>query len=322
MPLTIHQPNKATGIWHVKGSLGGERIRKSLGTCDRQAAKRAAAAIEREYWADRASGKAGVVTFETAALSYMQADGDRRFIVPLLRHFAGWPVGNIMAGHVEDAARELYPGRKPATWNRNVVTPMRAVLRHAAKRGWCSAPILSRFEETKVERRAANREWLDAFMAEADPVGAALALFMFTTGARISDALSLTWDNVKERRALIKTKTGPREAVLSREMLVRLAALPRDHSRVFRYKSRSSVYNWWYGICDQAGIERLRPHEAGRHAFATEMIVRRGQDAQTTAKLGGWASTRMLDRYAHPEALEETVDEVFGAPKAREVKDG
>ena len=47
------------------------------------------------------------------------------------------------------------------------------------------------------------------------------------------------------------------------------------------------------------------------------MIVRHGIDPMTTAKLGGWASTRMLDRYAHPEGLEGVVDRVFGTPKPK-----
>jgi len=86
----------------------------------------------------------------------------------------------------------------------------------------------------------------------------------------------------------------------------------------FGFKRKNGhFYRQWHDICDQGGIARVPPHQAGRHSFATEMIIRQGKDAQTAAKLGGWASTWMLDHYAHPEALEGTVDEVFGTSRTK-----
>lgn len=309
-----------TGIFQLSGTLGGYRIRESTKTRDRKAAEAAARATEREYWQRRAAGNAEVVMFETAVASYKRAGGDGRFTDPLTVHFAGTPVRDVLPGHVKDAAYAIYPTAKPATWNRQVLTPASAILNHAAERGWCAPIRIKRFEEERAQRRAVDRTWLDGFMAHASPELAALALFMFTTGARISDALSLEWAGVTDRRALIETKTGRREAVLSREMVARLRTLTRHNDRVFRYKSKRWVYTQWYAACDRAGIERIPPHQAGRHSFATEMIVRQRVDAQTTAKLGGWKSTRMLDRYTHPEKLEGVVDDVFGAPGPRERK--
>ncbi len=312
----VTKPTK-TGIWQITGTVAGQRIRKSAKTRDRQAAKLAALILERKIWAGLANGEE-IITFEMAANAYMDADKSTRSLRPLILHFAGVNIRQILSGHIEDAARAIYPTAKASTWNRQVITPTRAILNFAAKRGWCSPIRVGKFPEEKVERIAATREWLDAFIGSASPEIGALALFMFTTGARISDALSLEWENVKERRALIRTKTGEREAVLSRELLLRFAALPRNNNRVFRYKSRNSIYNHWYDICDLAGIERIPPHQAGRHAFATEMIVRRGVDVVTTAKLGGWKSPKvLLERYVHPEKLESVVDEVFAAPKPR-----
>ena len=319
------EPDPITGIYQIKGTVAGRRIRKSAKTCDRRAAKLAARAIERKIWSDLADGKTEAVTFEMAAIAYMQSDRPIRFIKPLIKYFAGVPVRDILPGHVQDAARALYPTAKPATQNRQGITPASAILNHAAGRGWCSIIRVGRFKEDKVARVAADREWLDAFMAAAEPEIAALALFMFTTGARISEALSLRWEDVEGRNALIrKTKSGDaRSCILSREMVLRLQTLMYRVDRVFHYKSKSWIYTKWYAVCDRAEIDRIPPHQAGRHAFATEMIVRKGVDVMTTAKLGGWASSRMLDRYAHPDKrLEDVVDEVFGAPgpKARKAE--
>ena len=257
--------------------------------------------------------------FEDAVVSYKRAGGDGRFTHLLTNYFAGTPVRDILPGHVQDAARAIYPTAKPATRNRQALTPASAIINHAAERGWCGIIRIKRFPEDKVTRVAATREWLDAFMAEAEPEIAALALFMFTTGARISEALSLRWEDVEGRNAHIrKTKSGAgRDCILSREVSLRIVALVPVNGRVFRYASRRWVYTKWQAACTRAGIPYIRPHQAGRHAFATEMIVRHGVDPMTTAKLGGWASTRMLDRYAHPEGLEGVVDKVFATPKPK-----
>ena len=69
----------------------------------------------------------------------------------------------------------------------------------------------------------------------------------------------------------------------------------------------------WTNTCRRAGIPYATHHEAGRHSFATEMIVRRGIDAKTTADLGGWEDpSLLLRRYVHSENLESVAEKVFG----------
>jgi len=42
-----------------------------------------------------------------------------------------------------------------------------------------------------VERKPADKEWIDAFCRAADPYNAALVRFMFETAVRIDQAVSL-----------------------------------------------------------------------------------------------------------------------------------
>ena len=296
--------NEKTGIWQIHGTVAGQRIRRSSGTRNKQTAQKELRRLEAEAWELIHSPYAQVVTFEAAALAYMQSNGETRFLAPLIKHFAGKDIQFIKPGHVRDAAKALYPGRAPATWNRQAVTPVQAVINFAAERGWCQPLRVARFKTKPPKRRAANREWLDAFMQAADEELATLALFMFTTGARISDALRIT--SINGRSVSMMTKTGPRDAIMSLELTERL-------NGPFRWKHRWSVYKLWRKACEDAGIDYLPPHQAGRHAFATEMVVRNRVDAKTAADLGGWKSTRMLEAYTHSEALEEVVDEVFGS---------
>lgn len=309
MPLKLWK--NAHGVWQVRGTVAGQRIRKSTGTRDEATARKYAARLEREAWQRHLDPVPEGLTFEAAALLYLEADREARFLAPLIRHFRGWDVAEIRQGHIHDAATKLYPLASAATRNRQVITPAQAVINFAHERGHCPPIKVRRFKEDPVPRQAVDRGgWLDLFVAKADELdledAGTIALLMFSTGARITEALSI--EELRGRVAIMPTKTGYREAILPREVLLRMGGRTR-----FRWATRWSVYKPWRAICEAAGIPYIPPHQAGRHSFATEMMVRRRIDAATTATLGGWSSTRLLvERYAHPEDLPNVVDEVFG----------
>jgi integrase len=58
--------------------------------------------------------------------------------------------------------------------------------------------IVRNFPTQKPRRRAANREWLDAFLTQADrdalPHLAACVMFMWQTGTRVGEAVRLVGD--------------------------------------------------------------------------------------------------------------------------------
>lgn len=138
---------------------------------------------------------------------------------------------------------------------------------------------------------------------------------MFTTGARISETLNITKDDTAGRKVHTITKTGPRLAYLTREMRLVVESLP-DHGPLFTLASPRSVYNHLYGICNEAGIERLPPHQAGRHAFTTQMIVRKGVEQRPQPRSAGgnppaisWTTTSIRRK------LVEVLDKAFAPPK-------
>ncbi|MGI9462477.1 MAG: tyrosine-type recombinase/integrase, partial [Aestuariivirgaceae bacterium] len=96
-----------------------------------------------------------------------------------------------------------------------------------------------------------------------------------------------------------------------------LAHLSRRGSLVFGYETRHSIYKPWRVACKAAEIQYTPPHQAGRHSFATEMIIRNKVDIATVARLGNWKSHRVLsENYAHPENEGDMVDEVFSTQKS------
>ena len=109
------------------------------------------------------------------------------------------------------------------------------------------------------------------------------------------------------KATLGKTKNGnPRVYHLTRELADKCRALPpkrvRDGSwRVFGYMTRNAPQEAWDSTIKRAELPYVCRHEAGRHSFATQMIVRKGKDIKTTMDLGGWESSTSLMKYLHSE---------------------
>jgi integrase len=314
-PLKITWPN---GIAYISGTIAGHpRIRKSLGTRDPALAEILRIEIEGRLVRESVYGKGSEATFADAALKYLEAGRPRRFVAALIEALGKKRLNMIQPGDIKQLALELCPNAKPATLNRSVLKPAAAIINHAAELGLCHHIRVKSFPVAKVIRRAVQREWIDAFRARANPWLGALALFMFTTGARLGDAVALLPEHVDlDQNIAIRptSKTGdPRVFYLTDEMVAVLRALPPRKGRVFGYTDNSGVSWAWKKVCERAQIPYRVRHEAGRHSFATEALVRRKIDPVTVAKIGGWRNpSQLLSTYAHPENLPDVVEEVFG----------
>lgn len=310
-------------FWWVDGKTAkdGKRIRESTGEIEREAAESYAIRRETEERKTAEFGPEAVLTFGTATGLYLDAGKSDRYLTRIFNKWQQRLVRDIKPGNVHDLARQLYPDAGPATRNRQVISPVQAVINHSADRGLCSPIRIRRFAVPKHQPADVPREWLEKFMAAASPHLAAFACFMAMTGARVSEATRLDWDDVDlgERVALLrKTKNGdPRVAELPIELVDRLASLPTRKGRVFGYAGRHSIQTPWANAEERAGIPHMKPHDAGRRLFATSMI-RGGVDAVTVAKAGGWKSVRMvLEVYAQPADTKEAVNRVFGTNSVR-----
>jgi integrase len=233
----------------------------------------------------------------------MKAGKPTRFLRPLLVYWKETPVSQITAGAIRQAAMTLYPNATGATRNRAVITPAQAVINHAAEEHeLCQRIRVKRFPTEKKEKRPATWNWVQEFMSNSSPHLGALACFMFLTGARISEALSLTWNVVdlgQSQAKINQTKTGSeRRAHLPPVLISALANIPDRKGPVFGYSSRQSCDRSWRRACVRAGIEVLSFHSC-RHGFATTAL-RAGIDVKTVARLGGWRSAaQVLSTYAH-----------------------
>ena len=312
---------KGSDIWQYDFTVDGTRYRKSAKTRDRRLAEDIA--IQHEDRVRRAAvhGQEAIITFPECVAEYINDGKDGRFTAPLIRHFRKWKVKDITGPEIRKAAKILYPGASAATWNRQVITPMRAIINHVAEAKRLPKISVKRFKEEKKRRPAGSSDWLKAFCKAAKKLGmpetAAIARFMFETATRVSEACRLTWDDVNLQLGiafLTKTKTEPRKVFLTRAMVIDLANIRSRHETlVFAAANRSTVKKRIDKVIKEAGLVRLTSHELGRHGFATEMIRRNGVDVATTADHGGWKSRRLLmETYVEGDADREVIDRVFG----------
>ncbi|ADL00713.1 tyrosine-type recombinase/integrase [Brevundimonas subvibrioides] len=262
-------------------------------------------------------------TFALAADSYVNHSGEARYLPRLVGRFGPDPVASITPMAVRQAAQHLYPDASPATWNRQVVTPARAVLYHAHELGW-RMPARVRLFSAPTTRKVtpASRRWLETFVDRCDadrlPHVAACVLFMNLTGARVSEAVNLLGQNVDLRRRtalLVKTKTDFNSLrYLPDHLVERIRDLaPGPGDRVFRYSSRYSVNERIAAVCDRAGLPRKASHAVGRHASATNAL-NAGVGVRVAMDAGGWKSpTIFLGTYAHTIDAGRTVMDRFNA---------
>jgi integrase len=302
MPLKLYKRGE---VWHYRGTVAGRRLRGSTGAASKERAAQIAAEIEDRAWKRRLDGPAAVLTFAQAAIKYRAAGKQTRFLDRIEDYWKDTVVRDITPGAIRDAALALYPNASAATRNRQAIVPMQAVINHAAESELCPRIRVKRFKIETKSKIPATLEWINAFMAHCKrPHLAGLALFMFLTGARVSEALAVEWDDIdfKAKTVLIKqTKLGnERRANLPQSLIVALANIPRANSRrrVFWYETRNDCLMVWRRTAKRAKIAPLSFHSC-RHGFATALL-RKGVDVVTVAKLGGWKSVRhVLETYGH-----------------------
>lgn len=302
MPLRLI---KRGDIWHYAGTVAGRRLRGSTKTAQKAEAEKIANAVESRYLQGRRD-PGSVLTFAQAAMEYRKSREPPKYLELVEDYWKNTPVKDITRGALKRAANHILPKGSGAYKNRAVIVPTLAVINYAADLDMCPPMRARRFPEPKKTKEPATWEWIEAFMAHSSPHLGALACFMFLTGARISEALGVTWADVDMTAAsvrIVMSKIGGEERVadMPPELVAALANIPSNRepdSQVFAYAGYGSVKDPWNVAIKRAGIKRLTPHSC-RHGFATGML-HAGYDIITVAEQGGWKSPAQLFKtYGH-----------------------
>jgi integrase len=316
--ITLYPPGTRGPYWYAVIRARGRSIEISTKTRDRKLAGRVAERAEIRLFGDVDPGGTDA-PLRTLIDAYIRARrpsrNDERYLIRLRR--AVGELTTVDQAAADATAQWLYPGATPETWNRQVFTPLSAVLRHHGR-----SVAFRRPKQKKPRHRALTAGQRDALIAAAshDAELKALLAVLFFTGARISEAIALTWDRVDLSRRVIWLDVKKIDEEHARPMPERLVAalanVPRtapgpvpDTARVFRWRGRAGPRKALAHLRKATGIP-FTWHMA-RHTFAT-LLVDAGANIRDVQDAGGWSSINSVTRYIarDVERLRRQVDKL------------
>ena len=227
------------------------------------------------------------------------------------------PIAAINDEVIKAARDKLIATRAPATANRYLAV-LGGVLRSAVEWGWIRhAPVVKLFFLTESDPRFITREQFAQLLGHLPPHMRPIAQIAVLTGLRTANIRELVWGRVDLERAHLwipALSAKGRRAIgipLSPAAVDVLRSIPRveGQERVFLYEGVPLMQSFgkrtWRKACKKAGLVGLRFHDL-RHTWASWMM-QAGAPTHAIQALGGWASPKMVERYAHlsPDHLKE-----------------
>ena len=304
---TVYKPNQRRGnaSWIVRGWANGNQHEIAVeGATNKKTALRGWNAFvlrtekARTRQAQALSFSDGLDRYTVAMQPSKQ---ERLFHSKLRSYFGKVDLAGITAHDVIEAAQNLYPQAKNSTKNRQVVTPMSAVLNWCADVSdgkWRQNIRIKSFKEAKpVHRRPATN--VEQILLD-NTTGDKHLLFaiLFGQGFRITETLGIEWDNIDMDRQTIILYVGKakEEKIIPIEDYAFSLLKKRKvrTGRLFNWTNRQSVYGWLNPLKKELGI-RFTPHMA-RHEFASA----RNEVGSTPSDLkeaSSWTTIQSIERY-------------------------
>jgi integrase len=311
MPLKLVPPRKGRSPnYTVRGTHLRTKVDQTAGTDDPKLARKELRRIKEEIERGRFS-PGREIDFMSAAISYLEAGGEARFIEPLKVHFREMPLSGIDQATIDAAAVTLYPNETAATRNRQVYTPVSAILKHAGREKALKRP--------KGSRGIARTAWLRpeqafALLAAARARNArfgALCTFLLYTGCRLTEALRLEAADIDLGASFAyvqQTKNGaPRPVHLPPVLVAELANIEFAYASAFGFSKAGRIYELFDEVARTAGVV-IPPRVAFhlfRHTYGKWMREYGGLDTSGLVATGAWKSREAAAVYEHVEASVE-----------------
>lgn len=327
MPLKLIEPRPGKSKnYSIRGTYLKQYVDRSAGTPVKATAQRALLKIKGEIERGEFSNAASGPTFLNAALAYIKAGGDPRFIGDYDEPTRSWSgligyfgvdrlLSEIDQDLIDAAATKLYPTRTPATRNRQVYAVVSVILKRAG--------VDMKIRRPKGAEGNSRTTWLAprqafALFNAADEQDAEFGAFIRTityTGMRLGEALGAEIDFLDLSQAFLyvpTTKNGnPRGVHLPPVVVSALASHPRGldrkGERIFRFSKCGRLYTWLEDALVTAGIPT--PPRTGfhvlRHTWGTWMRQYGGLDTHGLVGTGTWSDAKSAARYSHVVATDE-----------------
>lgn len=246
-------------------------------------------------------------------VDHSQAGGDANRVTRLAEYFGETPLDEINQIAIDRCAAELCPTQAAATRNRDIYTPISAVLKHAG--------IETKLKRPKGWRGMARTDWLEpaqafAVFKAADEIDSEFGLFLKTlcyTGLRLHEALHLQIDKLNLQDSYVQafnSKNGETMGVYLPPVLVAALAnhprgLNRPGQRLFRFIKSGRLYTVLRAVEMKSGGPHLTFH-LFRHTWATWMRKYTGMDTTGLIATQRWKDPASARRYQHVVVSEES----------------
>lgn len=196
---------------------------------------------------------------------------------------------------------------------RDCKTVLTRLYEFAAVDGWCSKDIpsfivLPKLEEKERQAFTAEEQSSMWRLYKSGDIRAAIPLLMISTGMMPGEMQNLKVENINlEEREIIgvgmKTKVRKASPIIIPEdtlpLVEDLIASAQPSGYIFA-RNEDKWYADYYAALEAAGCRRLEPYSC-RHTTATRLAISEGIAPQTIKRMMRWSTTKMLDRYAHPD---------------------
>lgn len=196
---------------------------------------------------------------------------------------------------------------------RDCKTVLTRLFELAGADGWCNKDIPSYIVLPKLQEKE-RQVFTDAEQSalwrlyESGDMRAAIPLLMICTGMMPGEMQSLKvehidLDNQKITGVGMKTKVRRQSPVYIPEDVIPLVEDLITRAQPTGYiwpRNEEKWYQSYYSALEAANCRRLEPY-CCRHTTATRLAVTENIAPQTIRRMMRWSTTKMLDRYAHPD---------------------
>lgn len=302
--MSIRRRGKAW--WIDFTTPNGSRVRQSAETSDKAAAQELHDSLKAKAWRVAKLGEQKSRSWDEAALRYLTKFEDRNKATHI-RHFTTKFRGRALESLTEEDCEGALEGlARPYTHNRHAATLRHLFTQARDEWKWLSiVPRVPKLTEPKGRVEFLTPSEAAALTDALPEQHRDLVRFALATGLRLGNILGITWQQVDAERKLAwihPDQAKARRAIPVPLNLTAIEVLARQDSgteRVFQRKRIETKV--WKLALKAAGItRRIRFHDL-RHTWAS-WHAQQGTDQRVLQELGGWASSSMVQRYAHLHA--------------------
>lgn len=310
---------KRGDVWWIRFTgPQGQRIRRSTGTTDKEAAQEYHDRLKAELWRVARLGERPQYLWNDAVVKWLKEKTHKNSLDKDIRIFK-WVDPYLRDKRLSDINRalldEIQEAKVKQTSHSNTNRTMaliRAVLRRAEREwDWIDkAPHVPMYQLKSKRIRWITRDEAERLLSFLPAHQEAMARFALATGLRQRNVCRLEWSQVDLTRHV--AWIHPDQAKAKRAIGVALNAEAREvlRKQIGNHDQFVFVYNgepvWqvntkaWRKAVRKAGLEDFRWHDL-RHTWAS-WHAQAGTPLSILQEMGGWETADMVRRYAHLNA--------------------